>query len=74
LVADRDELIKRLLKRAKLEGRSDDNEESIMNRLDIYEKQTFPILNFYKDRIKIIEIDGIGAINEIHKNVVKALK
>jgi adenylate kinase len=67
LTADDNELVKRLL----LRGRSDDTEETIRKRLEIYESSTQPVLDYYKDRI--IEINGVGEIPEVNKKIVNSL-
>lgn len=74
LTSEKQELIKRLLKRAKIQGRSDDNEQTIKNRLNIYELETKPILNYYKKtNYKLLNVDGMGDINSINKNILSLL-
>lgn len=51
-------LVARLLKRAEIEGRSDDNEETIQNRMRVYHEQTAPLLSYYRERNLLVEIDG----------------
>lgn len=71
----REESMTRLLKRAQIEKREDDNEETINKRLDIYYEQTQPILNFFKQEgIKIIDINGIGSIESIQETILNKLK
>lgn len=65
LNVDDNEIIKRLLNRAKLDGRSDDTAEIIENRLQVYRKETEPLLDFYKGRNKLYEMDGMGNIEEV---------
>lgn len=65
------ELIDRILSRA--EGRSDDTPEKIKTRLDVYHKQTAPVLNHYKKQGKVQKIDGVGTIEEIFGRIKKAL-
>lgn len=60
-----EEGIKRLLAR----GREDDTKESITERLRLYHKQTDPILNYYRNLGILVEIDGIGSIDEIQKRI-----
>ena len=60
LVADTEVLVDRLLKRAELEGRADDNEETIRNRMEVYTEATDPLLATYRDRGLLVEVDGIG--------------
>ncbi len=68
-----DEVIARLLKRAELEGRKDDNEEVIINRLNIYKEQTEPLLEYYANRDKLKMIHGIGSIEDIFKSLCEAI-
>ena len=59
------EIIKRLLNRAKLEGRKDDTQEVIENRLKVYENQTKPLCDFYLDKNLLSRVEGIGSIDGI---------
>ena len=52
-----------------LEVRSDDNEETILKRFDVYEKETMPILNYYKKQKLLTNIDGMNKIDEIYKEI-----
>lgn len=65
LKADNEEITRRLLKR----GRSDDTEDTIKNRLSVYEKTTAPVIEFYNGRHRILEINGIGEIKEIFDKI-----
>ena len=51
----------------------DDREETIANRLKVYEKQTAPLANYYRERGLLREIDGVGEVNDIRARVTKAL-
>ena len=62
LMADVDEVVRRLLKRAEIEGRSDDNEDTIRVRLQVYAEQTAPLLDIYRQRGMLVEVDGLGPI------------
>jgi adenylate kinase len=73
LVADVDEVVARLLKRAQIEGRSDDNEDTIRVRQDVYAEQTAPLLEIYRARGILVEVDGLGAIDDVSKRVFDAL-
>jgi len=73
LVADESVLVERLLKRAEIEGRADDNEDTIRNRMAIYSEATDPLLAVYRDRGLLVEVDGIGAIDEVAGRITKAL-
>lgn len=68
LTADEDELVRRLLNR----GRGDDTEDTIKHRLHIYDDATKPVIDFYKDCT--MEIEGVGEIEDINKEILKKLK
>ena len=70
LTVDSEELVQRLLKRAETSGRSDDTEEVIANRLAIYERETAPILDVYRERGAVVAIDGVGSLDEITERIV----
>ncbi|MCF0207715.1 MAG: adenylate kinase [Bacteroidales bacterium] len=61
----REELIKRMMHRAKLENRADDTPEVFENRLKEYEEKTFPVMNYYQQQNKVLSVSGVGTIEEI---------
>lgn len=69
----RDESISRLSLRAVEQGRSDDTEEAIAHRLDIYERETAPIIDVYSEKGIVDRIDGVGSLDEITDRIVAAL-
>ncbi|MBN2166545.1 MAG: adenylate kinase [Marinilabiliaceae bacterium] len=73
LNVDRQELIDRLLKRGETSGRTDDNLETIEKRLSVYESQTTPVIDYYKKEKKLVEIKGIGNIDDIFGRIANAL-
>jgi adenylate kinase len=73
LTADTDEVVKRLAKRAIEQGRSDDTEDVIRNRMAIYEDQTAPLISLYAARGLLIMVDGLGEIDEVTSRIVEAL-
>jgi len=73
LVADTEVLVDRLLKRAELEGRADDNADTIRNRMAIYNEATDPLLATYRGRGLLVEVDGIGSIDEVAARITAAL-
>ena len=73
LLADTDEVVARLLKRAEIDGRSDDNEETIRVRLQVYAEQTEPLLDVYRSRGLLVEVNGLGEIDEVSERVFVAL-
>tara|TARA_A100001015_G_scaffold319925_1_gene444533 strand:- start:2224 stop:2823 length:600 start_codon:yes stop_codon:yes gene_type:complete len=74
LYADEDALVKRLVKRGEDSGRSDDTSTIIRNRQKIYWQQTAPLLDFYKERELLNNINGLGEIEEITTRIIKAIK
>lgn len=73
LTAETDEVVKRLAKRAIDQGRSDDTEDVIRNRMAVYEQQTAPLISMYAARGFLIMIDGLGEIGEVTDRIVEAL-
>ncbi len=67
------ELVSRLLDRAKKEGRADDNEETIKNRLANYNSKTLPLLDYYRKKSILKEINGLGSMDEIAGRIKKEL-
>ena len=68
-----DELMTRLIERGKTSGRSDDNEETIKARLAVYDKQTKPVLDFYKKEGVAVNIKGVGSIDAIFADIADAV-
>ncbi len=73
LTVDRDEVVQRLLKRAEIEGRADDTEDVIRRRQEIYTEQTAPLIEVYAGRDLLIEVDGMGSVDEVSARVLAAL-
>ena len=73
LTVDTAALIQRLLKRAQIEGRADDSEETIRHRMDVYQQDTSPLIDDYRDRGLLIEVDGDGQIAEVSERIFAAL-
>jgi len=69
-----EELVIRLLKRAALEGRSDDNEASIRKRFDEYQNKTLPVAHYYDQKKKLKNVEGMGDVDAITKNLIVALE
>lgn len=69
-----DELVRRIILRGKESGRSDDNEESVKHRLAEYENKTLPVADFYRKQGKLVEVNGLGKIEEISANIVKSIE
>lgn len=67
------ESMARLKQRAADQGRTDDTEEAIANRLAIYERETAPILDVYRPRGVVVRIDGVGTLDEVTQRIFQAL-
>lgn len=73
LEADQDELVARLLKRAEIEGRADDNEATIRKRQEVYVEQTADLLGLFAGRGLLVAVDGLGEIDEVGQRIFAAL-
>lgn len=73
LEVPKQELIDRLLLRGKTSGRSDDNLETITKRIEVYNEQTAPVIDFYKGEGSHVAIKGIGEIDEIFASISSAI-
>lgn len=73
LVADRDEIVDRLRKRAIEQGRSDDTEDAIRHRQDVYLRETGPLIDAYGDRGLLLEVDGLGTVDEVAERIDQVL-
>ena len=61
-----EELISRMINRAKTSGRSDDADEAVQrNRLEVYSRDTLPVANHYRKLEKVVEIQGVGTVDDI---------
>lgn len=74
LTADDDELTRRLLARAQETGRSDDTREVITHRLELYRQQTEPVVDTYGDRDVLIQVEGIGAVDDVTGRILAAIE
>jgi len=61
-----EELINRMVNRAKTSGRSDDADENVQRkRLEVYTRDTLPVANHYRKSDKVVEIEGVGSVDDI---------
>ncbi|WP_030483012.1 adenylate kinase [Nocardioides aequoreus] len=74
LTADDEELVRRLLARAESDGRADDTEEIIRRRQEVYNEQTAPLIDDYRERGVLVEVDGMGEIDEVTARIFAALE
>jgi adenylate kinase len=73
LVADQDEIVSRLTKRAQEQGRADDSEEAIRHRQQVYLRETSPLVEVYRDRGLLVEVDGLGDVDDVAERIKSAL-
>ncbi|MDA3919193.1 MAG: adenylate kinase [Salinisphaera sp.] len=69
LEVDNEEIVQRLMSR----GRADDNEETIRNRLAVFQEQTEPLVQYYKDQGLLVAVKGVGDVDEIFARIKAAL-
>ena len=69
-----DAIIARLAKRAEEEGRADDTAETVRRRLDVYEKQTAPVIDYFNGQSKLSIVDGEATMDDVADRVMGALR
>ncbi|HET8616143.1 MAG TPA: adenylate kinase [Actinomycetales bacterium] len=74
LTVDEDEVVARLLRRAQTAGRSDDTEEVIRRRQQIYADETAPLCRIYGERGLLVSVDGLGEVDEVTERLVSAVE
>jgi len=73
LVADEDEVVRRLHLRAVELGRSDDTEEVIRHRQEVYARETAPLIALFAERQLLVDVDGLGSVDEVTARILDAL-
>ena len=73
LTADTDEVVARMRHRAVTEGRSDDTEDVIRHRLEVYAEQTAPLTRIYRERGLLVQVDGMGEVDDVTRRVLAAI-
>jgi adenylate kinase len=73
LTVDPDELVARLVQRAEVEGRADDTEDVILRRQELYLEQTAPLIDVYRKRGLVCEVDGLGEVEEVTARIIEGL-
>jgi len=74
LTVDSEEVVQRLLQRAQTDGRADDTEDVIRRRQEVYAEQTEPLIEVYRDRGVLVEVDGMGEVDVVTERIFKALQ
>ena len=73
IVVDVDEVVGRLLERSRLQGRSDDTEDVVRRRLEVYTEQTAPLTALYAQQGILVAIDGMGSISDVTGRFLDAI-
>ena len=73
LTVDSEEVVQRLLQRARTEGRADDSEDVIRRRQEIYLEETEPLIAVYRKRGLVYDIDGMGEVDKVTKRIFESL-
>ena len=74
LVTATDAVVARLLKRAEEQGRVDDTEEVIRHRQEVYASETAPVVDLYRERGVVVDVDGMGTVEEVAAGILAALR
>ena len=73
LDVDTEILVSRLAGRAQAEGRADDSPEAVRKRLGVYQSQTAPVVDFYRNQGKLSHLNGVGSLDEVFTRITEAL-
>lgn len=71
---NQDVLVERLMKRAEIEGRADDNEETIRTRMEVYHSETAPLLDYYKEKGLLVKINGEQSVEAVEADLIKVVQ
>ncbi len=74
ITADEDAVTERLLKRAEIEGRTDDREDVVRERLRVYAEKTAPVTAYYEGQGLLVRVDGLGDVDEVTERILAALE
>ena len=67
-------LVERIAGRAKAEGRADDSPESVRTRLKVYDDQTAPVIDYYRQHGQLTVVDGVGELDEVFTRILEAIQ
>lgn len=74
LEVPREQLVERMLRRAQAQGRDDDTQSVMQHRIDVFEEQTLPLLDYYAQRELLLRIDGSRSIEEVSAAIIAELE
>ena len=66
-------LVERIAGRAKAEGRADDQPDAVRKRLQVYESQTAPVIDFYRQHGQLTVVDGVGELDDVFTRIIEAI-
>ncbi len=66
-------LVERIAGRAAAEGRADDTPESVRTRLKVYDNQTAPVIDYYRQHGRLTVVNGVGSLDEVFSRLIEAL-
>jgi adenylate kinase len=66
-------LVERLAGRAAAEGRADDSPDAVRTRLKVYDQQTAPVVDFYRNQGKLAHLDGVGSLDDVFTRIIEAI-
>lgn len=73
LVADQEEIVRRLRLRSTEQGRADDSEDAIRHRQEVYQRETAPLIEMFGRQGLLVEVDGLGAVDDVTERIFSAL-
>lgn len=73
LTVPEQEIVDRLEARRNREARADDDAETVRKRIEVYREQTEPLIQYYRDRGRLVEVQGVGGIDDIYGTLCGAL-
>ncbi|MFW5793030.1 MAG: adenylate kinase [Bacteroidota bacterium] len=68
-----EELFKRMMGRAEDSGRSDDNEETIKKRIEVYKNQTYPLIDYYRRQGKLVAVNGMESVDKVFEKISRSI-